>query len=159
MVALWSRLARSWGGKRAWLTAIGILAGSGVGLYLARDLWTGMLAGAIFGLGFSGVLVVGEVVQAHIIDRDAERTGRHREGIYYSVNGFVTRISGALQGFAFGSLSLLYGYRSGDIPGSDPGAAFRFLMGVFPLVAVGGAFLIARLFPWEVRQESVRGAA
>lgn len=122
MVALWSRLARRWGGKRAWLTAIGILAGSGIGLYLAQDLSTGMLAGAIFGLGFSGVLVVGEVMQAHIIDRDAERTGRRREGNYYSVNGFITRISGALQGFAFLSLSLLYGYRSGELPGSDPGA-------------------------------------
>ncbi len=153
MVALWSRLARRWGGKRAWLTAIGILAGAGAPLYLAQDLWTGMLAGGIFGLGFSGVLVVGEVMQAHIIDRDAERTGRRREGVYYSVNGFVTRISGALQGFAFGSLALIYGYQSGEVPGSNPGAAFRFLMGVFPLIAVGIAFLIARLFPWDVKAD------
>lgn len=150
-VALWSSLSRRWGGKRAWLAALSVLIFASVLLALGQNIWTGMLAGAVFGLGMSGVLVLGEVILAWVIDQDGERTGRRREGIYYAVNGFVTRISGVLQGVAFGLLPLLFGYVSGTEPGAMPHHAFRFFMSAYPLVACTIALLIARLFPSEVR--------
>ncbi len=158
-VALWSHLSRRWGGKRAWLAALLTLIVAAVLLSLGTNLWTGLIGGAVFGLGMSGVLVMGEVILAHVIDEDAIRTGRRREGVYYAVNGFVTRISGVLQGGAFGLLPILFGYVSGENPGAMPHHAFRFLMSAFPFVAVGIAFLIARNFPSAVRPgEGVRRA-
>jgi len=152
-VALWSHLARRWGGKRAWLGSLLTLIVASVLLALGRDLWTGLLGGAIFGMGMSGVLVTGELILAHVIDQDALRTGRRREGVYYAVNGFITRISGMLQGVALGLLPLLFGYVSGENPGPMPHHAFRFLMSAIPFVAVLISFLVARHFPWAVKAE------
>lgn len=158
-VALWSRLSRRWGGKRAWLAALATLVVASLLLALGTNLWTGLVAGGIFGLGMSGVLVMGEVILAWVIDQDAERTGRRREGIYYAVNGFVTRISGALQGLAFGLLPILFGYVSGDQPGPMPHHAFRFFMSAYPFLACGIALVIARHFPSEVREQAGDQAA
>lgn len=150
-VALWSWLCRTRGGKRAWLASLATLVAASALLALGRDLWTGLLAGAAFGAGMSGVLVTTEVILAWVIDQDAERTGRRREGVYYAVNGFVTRISGALQGLAWGLLPLLFGYVSGDQPGPMPHHAFRFFMSAYPLIACTVALLMARRFPSPVR--------
>lgn len=158
-VALWSALARRWGAKRAWLASLTTLVVASVLLALGTNLITGLIAGAVFGLGMSGVLVLGEMILAWVIDQDAERTGRRREGIYYAVNGFVTRISGALQGLAFGLLPLLFGYVSGDQPGSMPHHAFRFFMSAYPFLACLIALAIARLFPSEVRGQADERAA
>lgn len=150
-VALWARLTQAWGGRRAWAAALAVLMAASVLLALGQNLWTGLLGGAAFGLGMSGVLVVTEVILAWVIDQDAERTGRRREGVYYAVNGFVTRISGALQGLAFLALPVLFGYVSGDEPGPMPGHAFRFFMSAYPFAACGIALLVARRFPSAVR--------
>jgi GPH family glycoside/pentoside/hexuronide:cation symporter len=158
-VGLWSTLARRWGGKRAWLASLVVLCVASVLLALSFNLWTGILGGAVFGLGMSGVLVMGEVIMAWVIDRDAERTGRRREGIYYAVGGFVTRISGALQGLAFGALTLLFGYVSSAEPGAMPGHAFRFFMSAYPFLACAIALVIARHFPADVRDEPGHRAA
>ncbi|MFZ5824638.1 MAG: MFS transporter [Bacillota bacterium] len=158
-VGLWSALSRRWGGKRAWMASLAVLIIASVLLALGTNLWTGLVAGAVFGLGMSGVLVLGEVILAWVIDQDAERTGRRREGVYYAVNGFVTRISGALQGLAFGLLPLLFGYVSGDQPGPMPHQAFRFFMSAYPLIACTIALLIARHFPSPVREGSTVEAA
>lgn len=149
MVAFWSWLTRRQGAKTAWVLAIAALALSAVPMFLARGFVSGLLAGAVCGLGFSGVLVLSEVILAELVDRDELRTGRRREGLYYSVNGFITRISGALQGAAFAAIGLLYGYVSGDQPGPRPGDAFRFLMAAIPFVALVIAFFIARRYPAE----------
>lgn len=39
--------------------------------------------GLLIGVGFGGVLVLGDVLLAEVIDRDAEETGRRREGVYF----------------------------------------------------------------------------
>lgn len=157
-VALWSRLSRRWGGKRAWQAALATLVVASVLLALGSNLWTGLVGGAAFGLGMSGVLVAGEVILAWVIDQDAQRTGRRREGVYYAVNGFVTRISGALQGVAFGLLPILFGFVSGDQPGPMAHHAFRFFMSAYPFLACAIALLIAGFFPSEVREAAEQAA-
>ncbi len=111
-------------------------------LALAYDLKSGIIAGMILGLGYCSVLVAGEVVTSEIIDMDAKKTGARREGIYLSVYGFIIRISGVLQGAAFALIGLLFGYKNGDNPGSNPGLAFKFLIVGLPLIALSIAFVI-----------------
>lgn len=159
MVALWAWIARRWGGKRAWLLAVGTLALSALPLTVAQGLAGGIVVGAVVGLGFSGVLVMGDVVMADVIDRDAEATGQRREGVYYSVNGFIVRLSGLLQGAAFWLAQVFYGYVNGEHPGPNPGAAFRFLMTTFPFVAVTVAVWVGRRYPRQLKEPAEERAA
>lgn len=147
LVTLWARWAVAWGSKRAWMAAIGVLALASLLLYLPHTLPQALLAGAGVALGLSGVLVLGDVVIADIIDRDAEATGTRREGVYFSVNGFIGRLSGPLQGLTFALLALLFGYVSGEHPGPRPDEAFRFFLSVPPFLAGALAFFLARSFP------------
>lgn len=151
-VAIWSKLARKWGGKRAWVTANGLLALAALPLAIVPNLASTLLAGAFLGLGMSGNLVLSDIMLADIIDRDALRTSRRREGVYYSVNGFISRASSALNGLTFALLGVLFGYVSGDNPGPAAGTAFRFLMSAVPFVAFTIAFLVARTFPFAVKE-------
>jgi GPH family glycoside/pentoside/hexuronide:cation symporter len=153
-VAWWSRVARTRGGRAAWIGSIGWVALAVLPLGVAHDLWTGLAAGLLVGLGFSGVLVGGELVLAHIIDRDAEASGQRREALHYSVNGLVTRLAVTSQAVAFALLTPLFGYVSGAEPGPNAPAAFQFLMTAIPLAALVAAWLVARRFPWAANDGS-----
>ncbi|AAS82551.1 MFS transporter [Thermus thermophilus] len=150
-VSLWARLAGALGPKRAWLWAIGLLALGALLLLWPRGLLEALPVGVLIGTGFGGVLVLGDVLLAEVIDRDAAATGRRREGVYYSVYGFVNRLSGPLQALAFALLTPLFGYVSGENPGPNPEAAFRFLMAVPPFAASLLALALAARFPYGAK--------
>jgi GPH family glycoside/pentoside/hexuronide:cation symporter len=120
-------------------------------LFLPQGLPAALLAGALVGAGFAGVRVTGEVVMAKVIDLDAERTETHREGAYYSLVGLLGRAAGALVGLAFALLTPLFGYVSGENPGPNPEAAFRFLMAVPPFAASLLALALAARFPYGAK--------
>jgi GPH family glycoside/pentoside/hexuronide:cation symporter len=147
-LALWSRVARTRGGKVAWVQAIAAVALAVPPLAAAHELWTGLAVGALVGLAFTGVLVGSEMVLAHIIDRDAEATGQRREALHYSLHGVVVRLSGVAQAVAFALLTPLFGYVSGAEPGPNAPAAFQFLMTAIPFAVLLAAWVVARRFPW-----------
>jgi len=151
LVAVWARVALWRGIKPAWILAIALFALASLLFALPLNLYGAIAIGCLLAVGYSGVSVLGEIVLAEIIDRDADATQRRREAIYYSVYGFITRISGVLLGLCFALLGPLFGYYSGANPGTQAGEAFRFFMGVIPFVALTLAALVARQFPWEVK--------
>ncbi len=143
-VSLWSKLIRRWGIKRTWLWAIGVMSVSAVVIGLAPNLVVAVIGGAVAGAGLGGVKVCREMILANLIDQSLERTGRRQEGIYYSLNRFVGRLSKLLEAGALFILGILFGYVSGENPGPAPGDAFRFFMGVFPFICLSAAWLLAR---------------
>lgn len=155
MVLLWAKLIKKFGASKTWLIGVVVLAITVLPLGLATNLTTGIIAGAILGLGYCGVLVSGAVVTSEIIDRDAKKTGVRREAIYLSVYGFIIRISGVFQSFAFALIGFLFGYVNGDNPGPNPGIAFKFFMSVIPLVALSIAFIIGLIYKKSSSKEIV----
>lgn len=148
-VSLWSRLVRRWGTKRTWLRAIGVMILSAVVITLAPNLVIGVVGAAIAGAGLGGVKVCREMIMAYLVDQSLERTGRRQEGIYYSLNRFIGRLSKLLEAGALVLLAVVFGYVSGEDPGPNPDDAFRFLMGVFPFICLLSAWLLARRLPIE----------
>lgn len=117
-----------------------------VPLLFVHNLLQGLLAGVLVGFGMSGFLVTPGVVGARIIDLDAQKTGRRREGVYMSVAGFIQRSSGFLAAVAFFVAGRWFGYESGTHPGPQADVAFRFLMGVVPLFLLGLSFAVSLAF-------------
>jgi GPH family glycoside/pentoside/hexuronide:cation symporter len=89
------------------------------------------------------------MILAGLVDQSLERTGRRQEGVYYSLNSFIGRLSKLLEALALVLLSVFFGYVSGEDPGPNPDDAFRFLMGVFPFICLLAAWLLARRLPIE----------
>jgi GPH family glycoside/pentoside/hexuronide:cation symporter len=148
-VSLWSKLVRDWGIKRTWLWAIGVMILSAGVLGLASNLAVGIVGAAVAGVGLGGIKVCREMILANLVDQSIERTGRRQEGVYYSLNRFIGRLSKMLEALALVLLGVLFGYVSGDNPGPDPANAFRFLIGVFPFVCLVLGWVLARRLEFE----------
>src|SRR5690606_25685202 len=107
------------------------------------SLLTGIAAGVLVGFGLAGFLVTPPVVQSRIIDLDYEATGQRREGVYTAVSGFITRSSGLISALAFLVVGIIFNYESGDNPGDNPEAAFRWLISVVPLGLLAVALVLS----------------
>lgn len=143
LVAVWYWLVRRLGAVRAWRIAFVCYALSVIPLWFAQGLIGGIIAGVIVGFGLAGFLVTPPVLTGKIIDRDAEKTGRRREGIYTAVAGFITRSSGFISAAAFFIVGLIFGYESGENPGPNPEGAFRFLICIVPVMLLTVSFVIS----------------
>ena len=122
----------------------GVMILSAVVLGLAPNLTVAVIGAAIAGAGLGGVMVCREMILARLVDRSLERTGRRQEGVYYSMNRFIGRLSKLLEALALILLGLFFGYVSGEDPGPNPENAFRFLMSVLPFICMVAAWLLAR---------------
>lgn len=143
LVAVWYWIVRRLGAVRAWRAAFVCYALSVIPLWFAQGLVGGIIAGVIVGFGLAGFLVTPPVLTGQIIDRDAEKTGRRREGMYTAVAGFITRSSGFVSAGAFFIVGLIFGYESGDNPGPNPEGAFRFLICIVPVILLTVSFVIS----------------
>jgi GPH family glycoside/pentoside/hexuronide:cation symporter len=141
LVAVWYAIVRKLGGLRSWQLALAVYGLSAVPLWFGQNLGGGVAAGIVVGFGMAGFLVTPAVLSGRIIDLDAERTGRRREGIYTAVGGFITRSSGLISALAFWVVGTIFGYVSGDEPGPRPETTFRVLISVVPLILLAISFV------------------
>jgi GPH family glycoside/pentoside/hexuronide:cation symporter len=139
----WYFVVRRLGPLRSFKLSIVVFAASVIPLFFARDLATGLVAGAVLAIGLAGHFVIPPLVQAQIIDVDAAKTGRRREGMYLSVGNVLVRTSALVGALAFVIAGGLFGYVSGDQPGPEPAATFTFLMTTVPLGLLVISFVIA----------------
>jgi GPH family glycoside/pentoside/hexuronide:cation symporter len=150
---LWAKLIYRWSARNVLLWVIGLMAAACVGLGLAPNLASAVMATTAFGLGWAGFLVCHDVLQAGLVDQHQQRTGQRSEGVYYSLLGFSTRLAGVLQSLALVLIGVLFGYVSGENPGPQPGNAFRFLIGVVPVISLVLAWPLAYRFFLETAVE------
>lgn len=144
MAVIWYVLINRFGSLLSWKVSVAVLGACVIPLYFATDLATGVIAGAVLSFGLAGHFVVPQLVLSNLIDVDAERTGKRREGIYMAVSNFLVRSSALLTAIGFWVVGILFGYVSGEEPGPNPAATFRFLTAIVPLgfIAVSLAFAL-----------------
>ena len=147
--SIWGRFVHVFGIRRCWMLSIGLMALSAMFLGTASNLVVGAIGAAVVGASMGGIKVCHQIIVANFVDRNLQRTGHRREGIYYSVLRVMGKFSKILESLALILLSLLFGYVSGANPGPHPENAFRFLMGVIPLLLTIIAWLIARGLSFE----------
>ena len=144
-LVVWTRVIARRGALWTWRLAFAVLALSFAALYFATGLVPAMLAGAVVGIGWSGMLATNDLMVARVLDADAAAHGEHREGLFLSAFGFFGRLNGVITGLALTSLGVFFGYNSGDDPGADPGTAFRMYLCVYPFVLTVIGAIGARL--------------
>ena len=149
---IWGRLVRLLGLKRSWLWSVGLGAASPIIMGLAFNLIVGTIGAAVVGLSMGGINVCRVIIMANFVDRNLERTGHRREGIYFSLLRIIGTLSKIPQALALVLLGLLFGYASGENPGPQPENAFRFLISVFPFVFAIIAWLIASRLSFETKE-------
>ena len=154
-IPIWGRFVRILGIKRSWLWTVAVMSVSAIIIGLASNLVVGAIGAAVAGASLGGMKVCREIIVANFVDRNLERTGYRREGIYYSLLRVMGKFSKILESLSLVLLGLLFGYVNGENPGPRPENAFRFMMSVFPLVFTIIACLIATRLSFENEQPSL----
>jgi GPH family glycoside/pentoside/hexuronide:cation symporter len=133
-VAIWARQVRKFTLMPVWRAALVTLALAFIPLYFANTLLSAVICSALVGFGFAGVITTMDLIGAKIMDEDTQKHDLRREGIIANALGFMNRLNGLFTSFAFYLVFTLFGFESGDNPGTQPGNAARFLLTVFPTI-------------------------
>lgn len=114
---LWNRIAKRLGKRDTWAIAIFLITLLHIGCYWLDKgtiVYFSFLM-AFAGMSYGNYLALPPSIVADIIDYDEVRTGRRREGSYFAIWAFVTKLGAAVAGFA--SLQILE--HVGYIPGVE----------------------------------------
>jgi GPH family glycoside/pentoside/hexuronide:cation symporter len=145
-VSVWAWLVRKYSLMPVWRVALGALAVAFIPLYFANSLVTAIIGSVLVGFGFSGVITTMDLIAAKVMDEDTQKHNQRREGIISNALGFMNRLNGLFTSAAFTLVFVLYGFESGNNPGTQPENAARFLLTMFPfvlmLISLGFSFFI-----------------
>ncbi len=145
-VAIWAWLVRKFTLMPVWRAALVTLAVAFIPLYFAKSLVAAIICSALVGFGFAGVITTMDLIGAKIMDEDTQKHGLRREGIISNALGFMNRLSGLFISAAYLLVSRIYGFESGDNPGTRPDDAARFLMTIVPPILM----VISFAFSWFI---------
>lgn len=148
-VAIWAKLIKKFTLIPVWRAALLLLGIGFVPLYFANTLVTAILASAVVGIGFAGTIATMDLIGAKIIDEDSDKSGILREGIYSSAAGFMNRLNGLFTSLAFFLVYKVYGFESGNVPGTNPGGAAKFLLIIFPFVLMIISYIFSRFLDFK----------
>lgn len=153
---LWRRLISSrYEARTTLMIANAVMGLSVVPLGFAQNMITAAIAAAGLGLGLSGLILMGDVIVADIIDEDEVKTGQRREGMYFGMSKFIMKLSGSIVALWFGWIAPAFGYDSAlDIQPDTVATGFRVFMTV-PVI-VSSAFAIMALFFYPLYGENLK---
>lgn len=125
------------------VTAISVIP-----LGLVRNIGGAIAAAAGIGVGLAGLILMGDVILADVIDEDETKTGQRREGMYFGMSGLIITLSSALVAQVFGILAPAYGYDPAlAVQPETVGTGFRIFMSVPPLIGSLLAVLALTFYP------------
>jgi GPH family glycoside/pentoside/hexuronide:cation symporter len=145
MMPAWTRLIKRWKLRRVFLLSAGVMGICMLVLGMYPDLRFAIPTAVIYGAAVQGINVINIVIRASLISRNISRTSKQNEGSYYGMMNCALRSGGLLQALAMLLAGLIFGYVSGQNPGPQPGLAFRYMISVFPVVAL----LLGALTSWR----------
>jgi glycoside/pentoside/hexuronide:cation symporter, GPH family len=108
----------------------------------ATDFYTGLLGTMLVIPGLANSMIMPFPVISEIIDHDAKKHhGYRREGIFFGMNGGITKLAFSAQGILFAIVTAATGFSEGsDVQTTSAIWGIRFLIGITPIIA---ALLIA----------------
>lgn len=102
-------------------------------------------ASVILGIGLGGLILIGDVIMAEVVDEDEVKTGHQRAGMYFGMSGFLITLSGLIVSSVFGLVMPAFGYNTLlDVQPPSVDLGFR----IFLTVPTSVGFLLAIFLLW-----------
>ncbi|WP_062306776.1 MFS transporter [Alicyclobacillus sendaiensis] len=151
---VWARAAIRYGAARSAMAAIALYAGIEALLLVDRSPASVLATGLCLGVPVAGFMVLLNMLLAEVIDLDARRTGRRREGMYLGVNGCIVRLGLSLQYAVMAIFFEVSGYRAGaEVQPPSAIEGFRLLLGLVPALFLAVAFWCMWVYHRMLRRE------
>jgi GPH family glycoside/pentoside/hexuronide:cation symporter len=102
-------------------------------------------AATVLGIGLGGLVLIGDVIMAEVVDEDEVKTGHQRAGMYFGMSGFLITLSGLLVSSVFGLMMPAFGYDTLlDVQPASVDLGFR----IFLTIPTTIGFLLAIFLLW-----------
>ena len=102
-------------------------------------------AAVVLGVGLGGLILIGDVIMAEVVDEDEVKTGHQRAGMYFGMSGFLITLSGLIVSSVFGLIMPAFGYDTLlDVQPPSVDLGFR----IFLTVPTSIGFLLAIFLLW-----------
>jgi GPH family glycoside/pentoside/hexuronide:cation symporter len=133
---LWRPLVARIGPRRAWIAASFCFIPGFTVIMLADNFAVGLIGTLLAVPGLAGSMIMPFPLLSEVIDDDAARHGFRREGVFFGINGGVTKLAFSAQGILFATVLSASGYVAGsDVQPAGAAWGVRFLIGVTPIIA------------------------
>lgn len=133
---LWRPLVARSGPRRAWIWASLCFIPGFTVIMLADNFAVGLIGTLLAVPGLAGSMIMPFPLLSEVIDDDAARHGFRREGVFFGINGGVTKLAFSAQGILFAAVLSLSGYVAGsEVQSASAAWGVRFLIGVTPIIA------------------------
>jgi GPH family glycoside/pentoside/hexuronide:cation symporter len=113
----------------------------------AHSTWVIYLVAFIAGLGFSAQYVFPWSMVPDVVEVDQKATGERHEGIYFGVNSFLGKLTGAVGVAAAGWSLKLYGYVANAEQTTHTLFGIRFFFAIIPIIAFVAALPLLIWYP------------
>lgn len=160
---LWFKISKKFGAVRATMMAMFLFGISFVFLLFVVNYVMFIIAIAILGVGFAGVILLPQTLYADVIDEDETITGVRREGMYQGIRAFIAKGSVSLSYVTMAIVLSLSGFQAGAATQSDTALlGIRLLLGLIPAVVMFIGILIYIHYPLKgerlekVKEEVIR---
>jgi GPH family glycoside/pentoside/hexuronide:cation symporter len=145
MLYPWKRTLAHWFEPRTNLfIAYALMGVSTIPLFFAQSLTAVILIAVLMGIALAGLLLMGYVTPADVIDEDEIKTGQRREGMYLGMSGMIITLAYAFSSIVFGWISNIYGYDP-LLPAQPASVAHGFRVFVSIPPAIGSLLAILSL--------------
>jgi GPH family glycoside/pentoside/hexuronide:cation symporter len=119
-----------------------------VPLGFSTSLLGALIAAVLIGIGLSGLILIGDVIIAGVVDEDEVKVGQQRAGMYFGISGFIITLSGMLVSGVFGMLLPRYGYNTLlEVQPASVELGFRIFLTIPPIVGFILAIVALYFYP------------
>jgi glycoside/pentoside/hexuronide:cation symporter, GPH family len=148
VLPIWRKISARLGARGTLLAANLCMACATLPLAIVSSLWQAITVAVFIGIGFSGLILMGDVILSDVIDEDQLRTGTRREGMYFGTISTVTTLTGIITGTLFALTSSWSGYNPTlETQPATVGFGFRMMLTLTPFFASCIAVIALLAYP------------
>lgn len=111
---IWRPIVPRLGYRTAWIIGALIFIPGLLVMAVASDFYTGLVGTLLVAPGLAASMIMPFPVISEVIDADAAQHGYRREGIFFGMNGGITKLAFSAQGVLFAGVMSWAGYIAGE---------------------------------------------
>lgn len=149
-IPVWVQISKKIGKKRSYMAGMSIFTAAIMALAYAVNKDSGItiyIIMAIAGVGLSTHYIIPYSLIPDVVEWDYVHTGERREGIYYGLWTFISKLGQAFSGFIIGLILSGAGYVPGMSQAGSSLSAIRLLTGPIPLIFILTGIIIINFYP------------
>ena len=134
---IWRPIVLRLGYRRTWIIAALTFVPGFFLMMIAKDFYMGLAGTLLVAPGLAGSMIMPFPVISEVIDDDAKKEhGYRREGIFFGMNGGITKLSFSVEGLLFAGVMGASGYVAGATVQPESAAlGVRFMIGGTTIIA------------------------